>query len=341
MFLLALSEAFIVSTTTLRCWVIRAARVKQSPRLDFSWTGRLFDLNSKLGLLHPFFDDAFAAEYIQWRTQHSVAPRVLFSYVLTEQPSSNIIIIITKKSRRMKQDGLLFLVPTGLADFLRTAKRKVMIPERVQTLHPYVNRNVAIALYENNDLSLLNIPNSLQNILNRLHEEGYNVGSWTKDASGERLVAALTTLGPMASTVVNDEKFGSDGAVVNEVSIDRKKDWTEGLSARDVGLQLGNIFIFVQSMRRGTQYDVATSKMLQQPKEKGGVGCDVIIHLGYGYNSVLPCLYCVFSLTCLAIHRMHGAMEWSPGNDGTIWKDELLGHLPNIYVHPANNPSGE
>ena len=42
---------------------------------------------------------------------------------------------------------------------------------------------------------------------------------------------------------------------------------------------------------------------------------------------------------------MHGTVEWLPGqplgNDRKSWSDELLGHLPNLYVYAANNPSGK
>ena len=44
--------------------------------------------------------------------------------------------------------------------------------------------------------ALLDVPNSLENLLRRLHEEGYNVGDFATDpdANGQSLVAALSIL---------------------------------------------------------------------------------------------------------------------------------------------------
>jgi magnesium chelatase subunit H len=45
-------------------------------------------------------------------------------------------------------------------------------------------------------LALLDVPNSLEHLLRRLHEEGYNVGDFATDpdATGQSLVAALSIL---------------------------------------------------------------------------------------------------------------------------------------------------
>jgi magnesium chelatase subunit H len=51
-------------------------------------------------------------------------------------------------------------------------------------------------LYVTFSTALLDVPNSLENLLKRLHEEGYNVGDFAIDpaATGQSLVAALSIL---------------------------------------------------------------------------------------------------------------------------------------------------
>ena len=90
-----------------------------------------------------------------------------------------------------------------------------LIPERVRKLNqrvlswvnlrrtPKSERQVAISLYgfppsvgAVGTAALLDVPKSLEALLERLHQDGYNVGSWASDpdASGESIVAALATL---------------------------------------------------------------------------------------------------------------------------------------------------
>jgi magnesium chelatase subunit H len=90
-----------------------------------------------------------------------------------------------------------------------------LVPERVRKLttriHGWVelrrtmpcNRKIAVALYgfppnvgAVGTAALLDVPRSLEALLQRLHDEGYNTGEWTFDpnASGESLVAALSIL---------------------------------------------------------------------------------------------------------------------------------------------------
>ncbi|GKY95621.1 hypothetical protein MPSEU_000523400 [Mayamaea pseudoterrestris] len=101
------------------------------------------------------------------------------------------------------------------------------------------------------------------------------------------------------------------------------------------GLQVGNVWIFVQPML-GVEGDpmrllferdltphpqyCATYEWMKLPESRGGFGANAVLHLG-----------------------MHGTVEWLPGqplgNDRKSWSDELLGELPNIYIYAANNPS--
>ena len=90
-----------------------------------------------------------------------------------------------------------------------------LVPERVRKLTdrvkswvelrrtPPSERKIAISLYgfppnvgAVGTAALLDVPKSLENLLQRLHKEGYDLGEWMNDenASGESLVAALATL---------------------------------------------------------------------------------------------------------------------------------------------------
>lgn len=282
-----------------------------------------------------------------------------------------------------------------------------LVPERVRKLasrikswvnlrrKPKSEHKVAISVYgfppnvgAVGTAALLNVPDSLQNILDSLEKEGYYLAEWSKDphASGESLVAALAILSEPAviargaegmaaaieakqrRAVAGDETVnaclaapggGLGGAKVmaKDVTEDEleamlgkymfkkvRRAWSEkdrgpGVSSQGkfvvAGLQIGNVFVFVQPllgvegdpMRLLFERDLtphpqycATYKWLQASPEEGGFGADALIHLG-----------------------MHGTVEWLPGqplgNDRKSWSDEMLGSLPNLYIYAANNPS--
>jgi len=282
-----------------------------------------------------------------------------------------------------------------------------LVPERVRKLTsrikswvnlrrtPPSERRIAMALYgfppnvgAVGTAALLDVPKSLEAILEGLHKEGYEIGEWMNDpdASGESLVAALAILCQdavvsagagrandalqakmqraregdvsVAATLAR-EGGGLGGAAVRAIDVtieeteqmlgkymSRKvaRQWSEkdpgpgatGLGKSFVsGLQIGNVFLFVQPllgvvgdpMRLLFERDltphyqyISTYLKLQQPEEDGGFGIDGLVHVG-----------------------MHGTSEWLPGkplgNDRQSWSDVLLGQLPNLYIYAANNPS--
>jgi magnesium chelatase subunit H len=240
-----------------------------------------------------------------------------------------------------------------------------LVPERVRKLNqrvkawvnlrrtPPSQRKIAIALYgfppqvgAVGTAALLDVPQSLEVILKRLHAEGYNVGDFATDpdASGQSLVAALATVceNPVVTAgsarmadavdakiqraVAGDTSVaetlarpggGLGGARVRamDVPMDElekllgaymtkkvRRAWSErgpGVSAKGesvvAGLQLGNVWIFVQPllglegdpMRLLFERDLtphpqycAVYEKLQQPEEEGGIGSDAIVHLG-------------------------------------------------------------
>ncbi len=96
------------------------------------------------------------------------------------------------------------------------------------------------------------------------------------------------------------------------------------------GLQMGNVWLGVQPLL-GIEGDpmrlLFERDLTPHPQYAAAYrwlaeewSADVVVHFG-----------------------MHGTVEWLPGsplgNSGLSWSDVLLGHMPNVYVYAANNPS--
>lgn len=111
-----------------------------------------------------------------------------------------------------------------------------LIPERVRKLTsringwvqlrrtPKPNRKIAICLYgfppnvgAVGTAALLNVPRSLETLLLKLNEQGYDTGSWTTDpdANGESLVAALAILCENPVVTAGAERM--DAALQNRI----------------------------------------------------------------------------------------------------------------------------
>jgi len=282
-----------------------------------------------------------------------------------------------------------------------------LIPERVRKLadriHGWVNlhripprdRTICIMLYgfppnvgAVGTAALLDVPNSLENMLKRLHQDGYDVGDFASDpdASGGSIVAALSVLNEnsviasgagrmqdaledrmtrarngdatIAETLAKPGGGLGGGTVraldVSNAELDEvlgkymakkvRRAWSDkergpGVSGDGKlvvsGIQIGNVWVTVQPllgvegdpMRLLFERDLtphpqycAAYEYMRRPELDGGIGAHAVVHLG-----------------------MHGTVEWLPGqplgNDRQSWSDELLGHLPNVYIYAANNPS--
>jgi magnesium chelatase subunit H len=195
-----------------------------------------------------------------------------------------------------------------------------LVPERVRKLtsrlkgwielrrKPKSERKIAIALYgfppnvgAVGTAALLDVPKSLELLLKRMSQDGFDVGDWDKDpdASGESLVAALSVLSESpviargakrmqdgvdakiaravhGDTTVNaalarpGAGLGGARVMARDISADElervmgkymfkkvRRAWAEnergpGVSATGdlvvAGLQLGNVFLFVQPL---------------------------------------------------------------------------------------------
>lgn len=133
-----------------------------------------------------------------------------------------------------------------------------LVPERVRKLtsrlHGWVNlrrtqpkdRKIAISLYgfppnvgAVGTAALLDVPHSLEALLKRLDEEGYDLGEWSKDpeASGESLVAALAIL--CENPVITAGAEGMQAAIAAKMERAVKGDQTVAATLAKPGGGLG------------------------------------------------------------------------------------------------------
>ncbi|EIE25813.1 hydrogenobyrinic acid a,c-diamide cobaltochelatase, partial [Coccomyxa subellipsoidea C-169] len=257
-------------------------------------------------------------------------------------------------------DGAVDTVPLGglVGDNI------FLVPERVKRLSarlrkwvhlrrtPPQERKVALLLYgfppgvgATGTAALLNVPKSLERMLEQLQEQGYDLGEAIGGGAkidGEAIVDALRLQEDQRS--ISKGAAGIEGGFLPQHDLlvaNMERQWGDldryrglGTSAKGEfvvgGVQLGKVWIGVQPalgvegdpMRLLFERDLtphpqyaAFYKWLQHD-----YAADAVLHFG-----------------------MHGTVEWLPGaplgNSGFSWSDVLLGNLPNVYVYAANNPS--
>lgn len=259
-------------------------------------------------------------------------------------------------------DGAIDTVPLGGL----VGDQIYLIPERVQRLtervknwiklrqKPISERKLAIVLYgfppgygATGTAALLNVPKSLNKLLQALKQQGYSVEDFPDDeALIQKVRAADDATGQNLETIITVTARTLEQWLGYLLTSRIKKQW-QTLSKTGIrtlengdqpeesqyllgGVQLGNVWIGVQPplglagdpMRLMFERDLtphpqyaAFYKWLQNEFR-----ADAVIHFG-----------------------MHGTVEWLPGsplgNTGYSWSDILLGNLPNLYLYAANNPS--
>ena len=267
-------------------------------------------------------------------------------------------------------DGAIDPVPLGGL----VGDQIYLVPERVQRLtqrvqrwitlrqKPISDRKLAIILYgfppgygATGTAALLNVPQSLLQVLQTLKQAGYTVGDLPED--GETLVewvkAADEAVSPSPLTPhpspLTPYPHPPTPATVSERTLEKwltyvqrrrmEKQWgdftktgikTWGDEFLLGGVRLGNVWIGVQPplgiagdpMRLMFERDLTPHPQYVAFYEwlKREWQADAVLHFG-----------------------MHGTMEWLPGsplgNTGYCWPDILLGDLPHLYIYAANNPS--
>jgi len=249
-------------------------------------------------------------------------------------------------------DGAIDTIPIGGL----VGEEIYLIPDRVKRLtnrvknwiklrqKPPYTRKIAILLYgfppgygATGTAALLNVPNSLLNLLKELKNQDYYVSNLPE--IGEEIINLV-------------KQADEDNNPKYKVNIRQLENWLGYLLTTKItkqwktlkdtgiktfgdnllvgGVEFGNIWIGVQPplgisgdpMRLMFEKDLtphpqyaAFYKWLQNEFK-----ADAVIHFG-----------------------MHGTVEWLPGsplgNTAYSWSDILLGNIPNLYIYAANNPS--
>lgn len=202
--------------------------------------------------------------------------------------------------------------------------------------------------------ALLNVPQSLSNILNRLKAEGYDIGDGDKLSpeeildmikqsdeimQGGKLGAASAREALKSTTTVDSERLREWIGTENAERIERSWNVELGSSTNIKtiekrhllgGVQFGNVWVGVQPplgivgdpMRMMFERDLTPHPQYAAFYRwlENGFKADATIHVG-----------------------THGTYEWLPGNplgnSRENWSDIFMGNLPNLYVYAANNPS--
>jgi magnesium chelatase subunit H len=239
-----------------------------------------------------------------------------------------------------------------------------LIPERVKRLtgrvkhwidlrrKPVAERKIAIILYgfppgygATGTAALLNVPKSLLKLLQALKDQGYTIGELPTE--GEELIQAVkqadegveqgggvaTTLGTRVKAPTLEKWLGY--LLTQRVERQWKSLTDSGIKTVGDeyllgGVQLGNIWLGVQP-----PLGLAGDPMRLMFER------DLTPHPQYA--AFYQWLQHEFQADAVVHFGMHGTAEWLPGaplgNTGYSWPDILMGHLPNLYLYAANNPS--
>jgi magnesium chelatase subunit H len=245
-------------------------------------------------------------------------------------------------------DGKFVTVPDRLARLSHLVRKWAELrgtPNRTKKV-AFVVYDYPPGLGKKGTAALLDVPRSLLNMLRRLEQEGYDVG--TLPESAEQLMHMLDEATDVQKSQYN-VRGGLPGVKVtqrefNEWTTLRERERVEerwghwpgeiAPAGKDAvylgGLQFGNVYIGVQP-RIGVTGDpmrllfdkentphhqyLAFYRWLSR-----GFGAQALVHVG-----------------------MHGSAEWMPGLQlgatRSCWPDALLGEIPHLYVYPMNNPS--
>jgi magnesium chelatase subunit H len=285
-------------------------------------------------------------------------------------------------------DGAIDPVPLGGL----VGDKIYLVPERVERLtdrvkawvnlrrKPPQDRKIAVILYgfppgygAVGTAALLNVPQSLRQLLQEMQQAGYDVGELPED--GETLVEWVKTAdesvpgqkGPGAWA--NNQAWSASPkgtrSLDNEgtrsldnleppttVSTRRLEKWLSYIQRTRMEKQWGNL--------ERTGIKTYGDEFLLGGVQLGKVWIGVQPPLGISgdpmrlmferdltphpqYAAFYKWLQNDFQADAVVHFGMHGTVEWLPGsplgNTGYSWSDILLGNLPNLYIYAANNPS--
>jgi magnesium chelatase subunit H len=230
-------------------------------------------------------------------------------------------------------------------------------PERVAQLADRVAANVALRRAKRSDrkvaVVLYNFPpnagatgsaaylgvfESLHNTLKAMAREGYDV-----EVPDD--VDALRD----ALLVGNSGRYGSDANVYTRIKADDHvkrerylraiegqwgpapgKQLADASTIHIQGQMFGKVFVGIQP---GFGYEGDPMRLLYE------TGCTPT----HAFSAFYRYLRDDFGADAVLHFGMHGALEFMPGKQvgmsGACWSERLIGHLPNLYLYAANNPS--
>lgn len=268
-------------------------------------------------------------------------------------------------------DGAIDTIPLGGL----VGDRIYLVPNRVQRLtqrlHAWIqlrrtppsDRKIAVILYgfppgygATGTAALLNVPDSLLNLLRALKAQGYTIGDLPDD--GETLLQQVKAADELYVSQV-PKGISLEEAPITTVTAKTLEQWLGYLLTSRVEHQWKSL----------TETGIRTVAIAEQPEtsryllggvQLGNVWIGVQPPLGINgdpmrlmferdltphpqYAAFYQWLQKEFQAHAIVHFGMHGTVEWLPGsplgNTGYSWPDILLGNVPNLYIYAANNPS--
>ncbi len=268
-------------------------------------------------------------------------------------------------------DGAIDTIPLGGL----VGDRIYLVPNRVhrltQRLHAWIqlrrtppsDRKIAVILYgfppgygATGTAALLNVPESLLNLLRALKDQGYTIGDLPDD--GETLLQQVKAADELYVSQV-PKGISLEEAPITTVTAKTLEQWLGYLLTSRVERQWQTL----------TETGIRTVAIAEHPEtsryllggvQLGNVWIGVQPPLGINgdpmrlmferdltphpqYTAFYQWLQKEFQAHAIVHFGMHGTVEWLPGsplgNTGYSWPDILLGNVPNLYIYAANNPS--
>lgn len=269
----------------------------------------------------------------QWHEQGVAPMQAVIMYDLPEMDGSASAVVLGAI-----RDQRLETVP----DRLERAARQAAGWVRLRRLKP-AERRVALVVYnfppglgKLGTAALLDVPASLQAVLQRMQSDGYQITDLPPDAEtlAQRLAALDAHEQPIALNMRDYRK------IVPPAQADRiDRFW--GAAPGEIaplgpqairldGIEFGNVFVGVQPP-------------MGIPGDPMRLLFDHTFTPHHQYIGFYRWLREIWKADAIVHVGMHGTAEWMPGLQlgltGQCWPDALLGDLPHLYLYPLNNPS--
>jgi cobaltochelatase CobN len=282
-------------------------------------------------------------------------------------------------------DGIAepFVIGTVVIDNATGAKQRIGMPDRIER---FVNRTLMLAnlRYLNNSekrvaliyynyppgkdsigASYLDVPMTLEVLLNSFYDRGYDLGNFTKFnlsekknlSSNESIVKKLLAQGRNIGVWKQDEidALASSGAVAlvhNDTYIAWFNELPEELKdevIKEWGTPPGNQMVFENTSGKYIVIpNIRYGNMLLAPQPYRGflndaskTYHDTELPPNHQYIAFYFWLKKVYNASVLVHVGTHGTLEWLPGKQlglsGKCWSDILIQDFPNSYIYIVDN----